>query len=133
MDLATLIGYLLAWGCLVYGMWHATEGEIKAYVVPAEMFLVVGCALGATMASMPLHSVIGAAGCLKKMLFSKGAHLEHLIKEMVNYAETARRDGVLALETVAREAPDPFLRRFAKLGGPCSNFFSLHSKVACKS
>ena len=115
MDLATIIGYLLAWGCLMYGMWHATEGEIKAYFVPAELFLVVGCALGATMASMPLHAVIGAMGSLKKMVFSKHAHLEHLIKEMVNYAETARRDGVLALETVAREAPDPFLRRGLQL------------------
>ncbi|HMB96214.1 MAG TPA: MotA/TolQ/ExbB proton channel family protein, partial [Tepidisphaeraceae bacterium] len=37
------------------------------------------------------------------------------IKEMVSYAETARRDGVLALESVAREAPDPFLRRGLQL------------------
>jgi chemotaxis protein MotA len=34
---------------------------------------------------------------------------------MVQYAETARRDGVLALETVAREAPDAFLRRGLQL------------------
>ena len=34
---------------------------------------------------------------------------------MVQYAETARRDGVLALETVGREAPDPFLRRGLQL------------------
>jgi chemotaxis protein MotA len=34
---------------------------------------------------------------------------------MVTYAETARRDGVLALESVAREAPDPFLRRGLQL------------------
>jgi chemotaxis protein MotA len=33
----------------------------------------------------------------------------------VSYAETARRDGVLALETVAREAPDAFLRRGLQL------------------
>ena len=34
---------------------------------------------------------------------------------MVQYAETARRDGVLALESVAREAPDAFLRRGLQL------------------
>ena len=115
MDLATLIGYLLAWGCLIYGMWHATEGEVGAYFVPAELFLVVGCALGATMLSMPLHTVTGAAHYVKKWMLNKEAHIEHLIKEMVNYAETARRDGVLALESVAREAPDPFLRRGLQL------------------
>ena len=34
---------------------------------------------------------------------------------MVKYAETARRDGVLALEKVAKENPDPFLRRGLQL------------------
>ena len=115
MDLATLIGYLLAWGVLGYGMWHATHGQLSAYINPAELMLVFGCALGAAMASMPLHSVIAALGSTKKMLFGKEMHVEHLIKEMVQYAETARRDGVLALESVAREAADPFLRRGLQL------------------
>ena len=115
MDLATLLGYLLAWGVLIYGMFHATHGQLGAYVNPGELLLVVGCAFGAAMASMPLHSVLSAFKCTKKMLFSKEMHIEHLIKEMVQYAETARRDGVLALESVAREAPDPFLRRGLQL------------------
>jgi chemotaxis protein MotA len=115
MDLATIIGYVLAWGALAYGANHASHGALGAYVKPGEMLLVGGCALGATLASMPLHSVLAALGSFKKMLFCKEAHVEHLIKEMVQYAETARRDGVLALESVAREAPDPFLRRGLQL------------------
>src|SRR3954447_23107927 len=115
MDLSTLIGYLLAWGALAYGAYHASHGALTAYIKPAEVMLVGGCALGAALASMPLHSVVGALKSTKKMLFSKDAHIEHVIKEMVQYAETARRDGVLALESVAREAPDPFLRRGLQL------------------
>jgi chemotaxis protein MotA len=115
MDLATIIGYVLAWGALMYGMFHATHGKMGAYLNPAELLLVIGCALGAAMASMPLHSVMGAMGAMKKLIFAKEEHVEHLIKELVQYAETARRDGVLALETVAREAHDPFLRRGLQL------------------
>lgn len=115
MDLATLIGYGLAWGALAYGMFHASHGALGAYIKPGEMLLVGGCAVGVTIASMPMHSIKGAFIATKKMLFSKEVHIEHLIKEMVQYAETARRDGVLALETVAREAPDPFLRRGLQL------------------
>jgi chemotaxis protein MotA len=115
VDLATLIGYVMAWAMLLYGMHHATHGHLAAFFNPAELLLVIGCALGATMASMPLHAVMGALSSTKKMLFAKETHVEHLIKEMVNYAETARRDGVLALESVAREAPDPFLRRGLQL------------------
>jgi len=115
MDLATLIGFLLAWGAVVYSMFHASHGALGAYIKPAEIFLVFGGSLGAAMLSMPLHSITGAANYVKKWLFNKDAHVEHLIKEMVGYAETARRDGVLALESVSREAPDPFLRRGLQL------------------
>jgi chemotaxis protein MotA len=115
MDLATLIGMVLAWGAVVFSMYHASEGALGAYFKPSELFLVFGGSLGAAMLSMPLHNITGAVGYMKKWLFNKHAHIEHLIKEMVDYAETARRDGVLALETVAREAPDAFLRRGLQL------------------
>src|SRR5690349_13066682 len=115
MDLATVIGLLLAWGAVIYSMFHATHGQLGAYFKPAEIFLVVGGSIGAAMLSMPLHNLTNAVQFIKKWLFNKDAHIEHLIKEMVNYAETARRDGVLALESVAREAPDPFLRRGLQL------------------
>jgi chemotaxis protein MotA len=115
MDLATLIGLLLAWGAVVYSMFHASEGHLDAYFKPGELFLVFGGALGATMLSMPLHVITGVANYVKKWALDKHMHVEHTIKEMVEYAETARRDGVLALEAASREAPDPFLRRGLQL------------------
>src|SRR3954454_20879677 len=115
MDLATLIGYVIAWAALLFGAYEATEGALGSFIKPGEMITVGGCALGAAFMSMPLHSVLSAFASVKKLFFSKEAHVEHLIKEMVSYAETARRDGVLALESVAREAPDPFLRRGLQL------------------
>jgi chemotaxis protein MotA len=115
MDLASLIGLLLAWGAVIYSMFHASHGALGAYIKPAEVFLVFGGSLGAAMLSLPMHTMTGVISYLKKVLFHKEMHIEHLIKEMVQYAETARRDGVLALESVARDAPDPFLRRGLQL------------------
>ncbi len=115
MDLATIIGLILAWGAVVYSMFHASHGHIDAYVKPGELFLVFGGSIGAAMLSMPLHNITGVLSYLKKWMLNKESHIEHIIKEMVQYAETARRDGVLALESVSREAPDPFLRRGLQL------------------
>lgn len=115
MDLATIIGLVLAWGAVIYSMFHASHGALGAYMKPAEIFLVLGGSIGAAMLSMPLHNLTNAVSYIKKWLFNKESHIEHTIKEMVQYAETARRDGVLALESVAREAPDPFLRRGLQL------------------
>jgi chemotaxis protein MotA len=115
MDIATIIGLVVAWGSLVYGAHHATHGNLAPYFKPGEIILVGGCALGAVMMSMPLHSVISALKGVKKYVLNKHEHVEHIIKELVNYAEVARRDGVLALEAAAREAHDPFLRRGLQL------------------
>jgi chemotaxis protein MotA len=115
MDLATLIGLIVAWGAVVFSMWHVSEGDLGSYVKASELFLVFGGALGAAMLSMPMHTLTSAVGFIKKWLFSKHVHIEHMITEMVQFAETARRDGVLALESVARENPDPFLRRGLQL------------------
>jgi chemotaxis protein MotA len=115
MDLATIIGVVMAWGAVIFSMYHATEGHMDAYFKPPEIFLVFGGSLGSCMLSMPLHTITGSFNYIKKWLFFKQDHVEHLIKEMVQYAETARRDGVLALESVARDAPDPFLRRGLQL------------------
>lgn len=115
MDIATLIGVVLAWGAVVFSMWHVTEGHLDAYVKPPELFLVFGGAIGAAMLSMPMHSITGVANYLKKWLMGKDVHVQHMIHDIVKYAETARRDGVLALEKVAKENPDPFLRRGLQL------------------
>jgi chemotaxis protein MotA len=115
MDLATLFGVLLAWGAVLWSMFHASDGEMGSYFKIPELFLVLGGSTGAAMMSMPLHSVSGLVSYLKKWAFGTDQHVEHVITEMVKYAETARRDGVLALESVAREAPDPFLRRGLQL------------------
>ncbi|MGF1633368.1 MAG: motility protein A [Phycisphaerae bacterium] len=115
MELGTILGYLIAWGSLIFGMWHITHGDVGGFMKPMEVLLVGGLALGATVAGMPFHATLGAFGSLKKMLFNKPAHVEKTITEIVEYAETARRDGVLALETVAKTAKDPFLKRGLQL------------------
>jgi chemotaxis protein MotA len=115
MDFATIIGFVVAFGSLAYSINHMTHGNFAPYIKPGEIILVGGCALGAVFMSMPLHAVMGAFAAAKKYLFNKHEHVDHLIKELVNYAEIARRDGVLALEAASREAPDPFLRRGLQL------------------
>ena len=114
MDLGTIGGYVLAWGSMCFGMWHLTH-SLGPYWKPTEVVLVGGLAVGAAIASTPLHSVIGAFKSVPKMLFNKPTHIEHTITEMVEFAETARRDGVLALENVSKTHDDAFVRRGLQL------------------
>ena len=114
MDLATLFGFLIAWGVVLFSMFHASEGAMGAYFKPPELMLVFGGSMGAALLSMPMHSITGIVSYIKKWALNKDQHIEHLIHEMVQYAETARRDGVLALESAARE------RLIRSCAGDCS-------------
>ncbi len=115
MDIGTVLGYGIAWGALGFGMWHITHGAIGPYIKPTEVILVGGCAVGAAIAGTPLKAIIASLKASKK-LFSGGHHdTAHIIKEIVGYAETARRDGVLALEQASKDHPDPFMRRGLQL------------------
>ena len=115
MDIGTLVGYGLAWGAIIFGMWHVTHGHIDAYIKPTEMILVGGCALGAAIAGTPIHAIMSGLKGVKKMLFGGHHDVDHAIHEMVQFAETARRDGVLALEKTSKDHPDPFMRRGLQL------------------
>jgi flagellar motor component MotA len=79
MDLATVIGFVLAWGVVLFSMWHVSEGAMMAYLKPPELLLVFGGALGAAAMSMPMHTVTGAVNYLKKWLFAKHIHIQHMI------------------------------------------------------
>ena len=72
MDLATLIGCILAWGAVLFSMYDMTEGHMGAYFKPPELFLVFGGALGAAMLSMPLHNITGIVNYIKS---GKATHI----------------------------------------------------------
>jgi chemotaxis protein MotA len=71
MDLATLFGIILAWGAVLFSMFHASEGAMGSYFKPPELFLVFGGSIGAAMLSMPLHALTGVVSYLKKWALGK--------------------------------------------------------------
>ncbi|MEL7238500.1 MAG: MotA/TolQ/ExbB proton channel family protein [Planctomycetota bacterium] len=115
MDIGTIIGYALAWVAIIFGAWHCTHGDIGAYIKPTEVILVGGLAVGAAIAGTPVHAIMSAMKGFKKVLFGGHHSVDHTIEEIVEYAETARRDGVLALEDASKNHPDPFMRRGLQL------------------
>ncbi len=115
MDFGTILGYGVAWGSLGFGMWHVTHGAIGPYIKPTEVILVGGAAVGAAIAGTPMSAIMVSLKGSMKMLFGAHHDIEHTVKELVEYAETARRDGVLALEGPSKDHHDPFMRKGLQL------------------
>lgn len=114
MDLATIIGLVLAWGAFL-GSIIMEGGNIGSLVNPSAALLVFGGTLGATMISMPLSTVTGIPLITKHAFFGKHSDPIAIIKTLVGFAEKARREGLLALEEEARGIDEPFLQKGVQL------------------
>ncbi|MGN6368366.1 MAG: motility protein A [Phycisphaerae bacterium] len=115
MDIATIIGFLLAFGGIMFAMYEGTEGQFGVFYSTEGFVLVMGGAIGLAIMSMPWHASKGLPAYIKKCLFHKDVHAAHLIQQIVQFAEIARRDGVLALENSVKTSEDPFLKKGLQL------------------
>lgn len=115
MDMATVLGFFMAVGAVVWAMYEGTHGRMGAFYSTEGVVLVVGGSIACAMMSMPMHAIKGLPGYLKQYLFHTGAEPHQIITQIVGFAEIARRDGVLALENSVKTTEDPFLRKGLQL------------------
>lgn len=110
MDLATIIGLLMAFGSIVGGA--VIEGvHIKALIQPTAALIVGGGTFGAVFVSMPLPAIIGALKAVKLAFLPAKVDHEQVVKDIINYATKARRNGLISLEQEAQSAHDPFIKK----------------------
>ncbi len=110
MDLASVIGLIVALGFILAG--NAIEGGRVAQIAqPTAAMIVIGGTIGATMVQFPMSTFINGMKAIKGVFLTKPSRDAKLVEEIVGYAATARRDGILALEPLAPKASDPFLVR----------------------
>lgn len=115
MDIATIIGVVIAGGSIIWAMYEQTHGKLSTFISGEGLVLVIGGSFAAVCLSMPFKSVLSVGGYLKNWIFSKEIPVEELIKQVVSYAEIARRDGMLALEGALKQQQDPFLKKGLQL------------------
>ncbi len=113
MDPITIVGLIVAIAATFGAM---TMGGIDPASVffadPGSIILVVGGAVGATLASHSMDDAIAAGKVLVKGLIKpKQPDATETIKQLLGFAETARKEGLLALESAAKQIEDPFLRK----------------------
>jgi chemotaxis protein MotA len=110
MDPATLGGIAVAFGSLL--VMATLEGASPmALIIPAPMILVFGGAIGVGIASTTLPDAITAVKTLPKAFLFKGVKLTKDIDQLVELADVARKEGLLALEAKSADVKDPFLKK----------------------
>ncbi len=111
MDLATIIGILVAFGLVI----AALGGDALLFFDFPSLLIVLGGTIGAVLVTHPLENVLGVAGIIKKTFMSKAQEPSSLIPKFVDYATRVRREGILSLEAHLKGIPDEFMRKALQL------------------
>ncbi len=112
MDIATLIGLGGAITLLVFGIGPT---NLPAFIDIPSMLITGGGTVCGVFSSFPLSRIFNIIGVVKNAFFSKQLTPAQTIKQLVEFAEQARREGILALEARAQEIQDDFLKKGIQL------------------
>ncbi len=108
MDIATLVGVVVAVTLILVSI-ILGGGSFIAFWDPASVMVVVGGSIAATLISYPLRNFLSVFGVSTKVLLYKLESIPNLVEQIVSLAETARRDGLLALESRLADIDNPFI------------------------
>ncbi len=107
MDLATLIGFLSAFGVVITAI--MIGGPLSGMVNVPSLLIVFGGSAGVVLMRFSLGQFFGAVKIGLKTLFNKLESPTEIIHQVLELADTARKNGILALESV--EIKNDFLKR----------------------
>lgn len=110
MDKASFGGVFIALGGIIAGL-MLEGGNLSQIVQPTAAMIVFGGTLGAVLLQFPLAVVLGAFARLVHVFFEPRQDPQKMIQELVQYANKARRDGIVSLDTELEGMQDPFLKR----------------------
>ena len=116
MEISTILGLILGLSMMI-GVLFVGEAQVSfmKFVDPAAMMMVGGGAVAVLLVGYPLKHVAGLFRVLLKPFANPTEHIGELIDLLVQLGETARKDGLLALERNVRDIDNPFVARGIQL------------------
>ncbi|MGE4290752.1 MAG: motility protein A [Desulfovibrio sp.] len=107
MDIATLIGLVGGFGLIITTIFIG--GNVGGFVDVPSMVMVFGGTVASAFIMFPMNVIIGTMKVIMKTIFFKSADPHQIIRKVIELAETARRESLVALEKVSVE--DPFMKK----------------------
>jgi chemotaxis protein MotA len=108
MDIATLIGIVACFLLLTVAI--LTGSGVAFFFNLPSALIVFGGAIGATLVNFPLKDVMAVMNVAKNAFLEKTSSTKETIDILVDIAEKARREGILAIERELDNLEDEFIR-----------------------
>lgn len=107
MDIATILGILSGFGLTIYGI---GLGKLGNFIDPQSLAITIGGTLAVMIAGAPGEVLKAIPKHLKIAIGGKKYDPKTYIELIVDLAQSARKNGLLSLESRAEELEDVFLK-----------------------
>ena len=110
MDKGSIGGVILAFAGIIAGL-LIEGGNLGQILQPTAALIVFGGTMGAVLLQFPLPTVLAAFRALGHVFSQPTRQNDQLIKQLVSFANKARRNGVVSLDADMQTIQDPFLKQ----------------------
>ena len=116
MNITYIIGVVAAFGVMVVGMMQGgetflTPDQIMNFVDGASVFITIGCTFAVLIASFPIPTLASIPKHFAVLMNTKKYDPMAVIDRLVELAQVARKNGLLALEEMGNQESDPFFKQ----------------------
>ena len=116
MNITYIIGVVAAFGVMVVGMMQGgeqflTPDQIMNFVDGASVFITIGCTFAVLIASFPIPTLSSIPKHFAVLMNTKKYDPLSVIEKLVELAQVARKNGLLALEEMGNQESDPFFKQ----------------------
>ena len=117
MNITYIIGVVGAVVIMLIGMMFGGESglltpkQVGNFWDPGSVFITIGCTLFIIVASFPPSALKDIPKHFKVLMNTKGNNPLAIIDELVDLAQVARKNGLLALEERGNQQEDPFFKQ----------------------
>lgn len=109
MDIATLGGMLGALALIVVGIVIGGNSLLLYWDAPSFIIVIIGSFLS-MVATSPLQRSLGMLRYIRLVTNVQVFNKEAIISQLVQFADTARKEGLLSLDDALNDVADEFLR-----------------------
>jgi chemotaxis protein MotA len=110
VDKATVTGLLVAIGGILLGL-LLEGGNLGQVLQPTAAMIVFGGTIGAVLIQFPLPVFLAACKRLASVFFEHKSDAAKWVRELVSFANKARREGIVSLDSELAQIPEPFLKK----------------------
>ncbi len=114
LDFLSFIGIMVAFLAVLGGNW-LEGGHIDSLVNGPAMVIVIGGTTGAILLQTPVPVFLHALRLAGRVFLPARLDMRTTIDKLVAWSNIARKEGLLGLEAIADEEPDPFIRKGMQL------------------